>query len=282
MTSVCRLPGPRAEPDLTERTTTMAARPTYSFGEPNWDTIGRWLHLDSADDGPVWMLNLMRYRRPRRLHRRPCRDGHGEGGRRRLRPSRAPGRRGSHGGLLRRRGRATGRRADLGPRRHRSLSDPDVLLRDAGTGRLQDAVRPQGSRHGVHHHHGLCPRGRSPGSGSGTGDGCRQPAGGAGPAIPRRRASRRRSRRRGAGRPLRRRRGGARRRAGVGRAPLRSGDRRRPLPAARCRRGGRADGVCGRCDHRPADRVHPDAPTDLAELWRRPRIRPRRARGRGG
>jgi hypothetical protein len=38
-------------------------RPTYSFGEPNWTTIGRWLHLDPADDGPVWMLNLMKYRK---------------------------------------------------------------------------------------------------------------------------------------------------------------------------------------------------------------------------
>ncbi len=40
----------------------MAARPTYSFGEPDWDTVTRWLHLDEVDDGPVWMLNLMRYR----------------------------------------------------------------------------------------------------------------------------------------------------------------------------------------------------------------------------
>jgi len=40
----------------------MADRPTYSFGEPNWTTVGRWLHLDPADDGPVWMLNLMKYR----------------------------------------------------------------------------------------------------------------------------------------------------------------------------------------------------------------------------
>lgn len=40
----------------------MPERPTYSFGEPNWETVGRWLHLDPADDGPVWMLNLMQYR----------------------------------------------------------------------------------------------------------------------------------------------------------------------------------------------------------------------------
>lgn len=40
----------------------MAERPTYSYGEPNWETVGRWLHLDPADDGPVWMLNLMKYR----------------------------------------------------------------------------------------------------------------------------------------------------------------------------------------------------------------------------
>ncbi len=47
---------------MTERTTTVSDRPTYSFGEPNWDTVGRWLHLGPADDGPVWMLNLMKYR----------------------------------------------------------------------------------------------------------------------------------------------------------------------------------------------------------------------------
>jgi hypothetical protein len=41
----------------------MADRPTYSYGEPNWETVGRWLHLDPSDDGPVWMLNLMKYRR---------------------------------------------------------------------------------------------------------------------------------------------------------------------------------------------------------------------------
>ncbi len=40
----------------------MADRPTYSYGEPNWETVGRWLHLDPSDDGPVWMLNLMKYR----------------------------------------------------------------------------------------------------------------------------------------------------------------------------------------------------------------------------
>ena len=40
----------------------MGARPTYPFGEPDWDTVTRWLHLEEADDGPVWMLNLMRYR----------------------------------------------------------------------------------------------------------------------------------------------------------------------------------------------------------------------------
>ncbi|MBV8462645.1 MAG: hypothetical protein JO368_05080, partial [Acidimicrobiales bacterium] len=37
-------------------------RATYSFGEPNWETIGRWLDLDPAEDGPVWMCNLMKYR----------------------------------------------------------------------------------------------------------------------------------------------------------------------------------------------------------------------------
>jgi hypothetical protein len=40
----------------------MAERPTYAYGEPNWETVGRWLHLGPSDDGPVWMLNLMKYR----------------------------------------------------------------------------------------------------------------------------------------------------------------------------------------------------------------------------
>ncbi len=40
----------------------MPGRSTYAFGEPNWTTIGRWLHLDPSEDGPVWMLNLMKYR----------------------------------------------------------------------------------------------------------------------------------------------------------------------------------------------------------------------------
>lgn len=40
----------------------MSPRPTYSYGEPNWDTVDRWLHLDPDDDGHVLMLNLMKYR----------------------------------------------------------------------------------------------------------------------------------------------------------------------------------------------------------------------------
>lgn len=40
----------------------MATHPAPSFGEINSDTVGRWLHLAPEDDGPVWMLNLMRYR----------------------------------------------------------------------------------------------------------------------------------------------------------------------------------------------------------------------------
>jgi hypothetical protein len=40
----------------------MSPRPTYSYGEPNWDTVERWLRLDPAEDGPVLMLNLMKYR----------------------------------------------------------------------------------------------------------------------------------------------------------------------------------------------------------------------------
>lgn len=34
--------------------------PTY--GEPNWEMLGRWLHLSPEEDGPFWALNLMKYR----------------------------------------------------------------------------------------------------------------------------------------------------------------------------------------------------------------------------
>lgn len=37
-------------------------RPTYSYGEPNWDLVSRWLHLPPEEDGPFWALNLMQYR----------------------------------------------------------------------------------------------------------------------------------------------------------------------------------------------------------------------------
>ena len=36
------------------------SNPTY--GTPNWEMLGRWLHLEPADDGPFWALNLMKYR----------------------------------------------------------------------------------------------------------------------------------------------------------------------------------------------------------------------------
>jgi hypothetical protein len=39
------------------------ANPTApSYGEPNWDMVGRWLHLAPEEDGPFWALNLMKYR----------------------------------------------------------------------------------------------------------------------------------------------------------------------------------------------------------------------------
>ncbi|HVC70970.1 MAG TPA: hypothetical protein VNC61_12010 [Acidimicrobiales bacterium] len=40
----------------------MAPPPTFRFGRPHADTIGRWLQLPPADDGPIWVLNLMQYR----------------------------------------------------------------------------------------------------------------------------------------------------------------------------------------------------------------------------
>ena len=39
------------------------ANPTApSYGEPNWDLVGRWLRLPPEEDGPFWALNLMKYR----------------------------------------------------------------------------------------------------------------------------------------------------------------------------------------------------------------------------
>jgi len=40
----------------------MADRLEYPFGTIDVETAGRWLHLAPADDGCVWMLNLMKYR----------------------------------------------------------------------------------------------------------------------------------------------------------------------------------------------------------------------------
>lgn len=37
----------------------MAKHPAY--GQINFETAGRWLHLPAEEDGHVWMLNLMKY-----------------------------------------------------------------------------------------------------------------------------------------------------------------------------------------------------------------------------
>lgn len=39
----------------------MADGPNPAYGKINWEMIGRWLHLDPADDQAFWALNLMRY-----------------------------------------------------------------------------------------------------------------------------------------------------------------------------------------------------------------------------
>jgi hypothetical protein len=41
---------------------TDGAGRSYSYGEPNWEMIGRWLELPPDADGPFWAVNLMRYR----------------------------------------------------------------------------------------------------------------------------------------------------------------------------------------------------------------------------
>ena len=40
----------------------MANPLEYPFGTINTETAGRWLHLTPEEDGPVWMLNLMKYK----------------------------------------------------------------------------------------------------------------------------------------------------------------------------------------------------------------------------
>jgi hypothetical protein len=39
----------------------MTDRPQPTYGTPNWEMLGRWMHLDPRDDGPFWALNLMKY-----------------------------------------------------------------------------------------------------------------------------------------------------------------------------------------------------------------------------
>lgn len=34
----------------------------FPFGEPNFETAARWFQLAADEDGPVWMVNLMKYR----------------------------------------------------------------------------------------------------------------------------------------------------------------------------------------------------------------------------
>jgi hypothetical protein len=40
----------------------MADEHPYPYGDPDWETVGRWRHLEESEDGPIWMLNLMKYR----------------------------------------------------------------------------------------------------------------------------------------------------------------------------------------------------------------------------
>jgi hypothetical protein len=40
----------------------MSERQSYPFGEPNLDVVRRWLSVPTDDDGPIWMVNLMKYR----------------------------------------------------------------------------------------------------------------------------------------------------------------------------------------------------------------------------
>lgn len=40
----------------------MADRLEYPFGSIDVETASRWMHLAPEEDGPVWMLNLMKYK----------------------------------------------------------------------------------------------------------------------------------------------------------------------------------------------------------------------------
>jgi hypothetical protein len=40
----------------------MSERISYPFGQPNFETAGRWLQVRPEEDGPLWMVNLMKYR----------------------------------------------------------------------------------------------------------------------------------------------------------------------------------------------------------------------------
>lgn len=40
----------------------MSDRIEHSYGTINLDTAARWFQLDPDDDGPIWMINLMKYR----------------------------------------------------------------------------------------------------------------------------------------------------------------------------------------------------------------------------
>lgn len=40
----------------------MSTPKQFPFGRPNFETAGRWLGLAPELDGPVWMVNLMKYR----------------------------------------------------------------------------------------------------------------------------------------------------------------------------------------------------------------------------
>jgi hypothetical protein len=40
----------------------MATQKQFPFGRPNFETAGRWLGVAPELDGPLWMVNLMKYR----------------------------------------------------------------------------------------------------------------------------------------------------------------------------------------------------------------------------
>ena len=46
----------------------MAERIEHTYGQINVDTLKKWFRMDPAEDGNVWMINLMKYHQVAAYH----------------------------------------------------------------------------------------------------------------------------------------------------------------------------------------------------------------------